>query len=139
MDFILFDSEEFKSSPDYFDFIGENSKTGTLKIQAYTANQAYPLEGVNLEVFKNINDNKVLFFSGVTDDSGIIDGIILPTKPGKVDVTSADDIVYTTYDVVATYPKSNVRREYELAIFDDLKVIQPIRIPILNLVEGDQN
>ena len=139
MDYILFDSEEFKTSQDYFDFIEENNALGTLKVQAFTANQAYPLKGVNIEVFKDINGKNVLFFSGVTDDSGIIDDISLPTKPSKEEIESADDIVYTTYKVVATYPKSNVRREYELAIFDNLKVIQPIRIPIINLIEGDQN
>ena len=32
---------------------------------------------------------------------------------------SVDDIVYTNYDVIATYPKSNVRREYEISIFDN--------------------
>ena len=137
MDYILFDSEEFRNSSDYFDFVGENSGKGTLKIQAFTANQAYPLKDVKIEVFKDVNGQKVLFFSGITDDSGIIDDIVLPTKPGIVDVNSVDDIVYTNYDVIATYPKSNVRREYEISIFDNLKVIQPIRIPILNLVDGD--
>ena len=44
MDFILFDSEEFKNSVDYFDFVEENSGNGILKIQAFTANQAYPLK-----------------------------------------------------------------------------------------------
>ena len=137
MDYILFDSEEFRNSSDYFDFVGENSGNGTLKIQAFTANQAYPLKDVKVEVFKDVNGQKVLFFSGITDDSGIIDDIVLPTKPGIVDVNSVDDIVYTNYDVIATYPKSNVRREYEISIFDNLKVIQPIRIPNLNLVDGD--
>ena len=137
MDYMLFNSEEFKKSQDYFDFVEENSGEGFLKVQAFTANQAYPLKDVKIEVFKDVNGQKVLFFSGITDDSGIIDDIVLPTKPGIVDVNSVDDIVYTNYDVIATYPKSNVRREYEISIFDNLKVIQPIRIPILNLVDGD--
>ena len=139
MDFILFNSDEFKSSQDYFDFIEENSAEGSLKIQAFTANQAYPLKDVSIEVFKNINGKEVLFFSGVTDDSGIIDDIILPTKPSKKEIEDVNDIVYTTYNVVATYPKSGVKKEYELAIFDDLKVIQPMRIPIISLIEGGEN
>jgi hypothetical protein len=139
MNYLLFDSDEFKTSEDYYDFIGENSEVGTLKIQAYTANQAFPLEGVIIEVFKEINGKNVLFFSGTTDSSGIVDNIVLPTKPGKDEVISPDDIVYAEYVLVATYPKSNVRREYEIAIFDNLKIIQPIRIPIVNLLEGEQN
>lgn len=139
MEYILFNSDEFMNSPDYFDFIGENNKTGVLKVQVYTANQAYPLEDVNINVFKEINGNNVLFYSGVTDSSGIVDDIILPTKPGKEDINSPEDIVYTDYLVVLEYPKANVKREYIISIFDGLKVIQPVRIPIVNLIEGDQN
>jgi len=139
MEYILFNSNEFMNSPDYFDFIGENNKTGVLKVQVYTANQAYPLEGVNINVFKEINGNNVLFYSGVTDSSGIVDDIILPTKPGKESIDSPDDIVYTDYLVVLEYPKANVKREYVISIYDGLKVIQPVRIPIVNLIEGGQN
>lgn len=139
MDYILFNSEEFMKSQGYFDFIEENSGEGLLKVQAFTANQAYPLEGVNIEVYKNINGNNVLFFSGVTDTSGIIDNIVLPAKPSVDDVNSVDDIVFTNYNLIATYPKSNMKREFEVSIFDNLKVIQPIRIPIISLIEGDQN
>ncbi|MBO5376523.1 MAG: hypothetical protein J6A52_06680, partial [Bacilli bacterium] len=92
MDYILFNSEEFMKSQDYFDFIEENSGEGLLKVQAFTANQAYPLEGVNIEVYKNINGKNVLFFSGVTDTSGIIDNIVLPAKPSILDVNSVEDI-----------------------------------------------
>lgn len=139
MDYILFDNEEFMKSQDYFDFIEENSGEGLLKVQAFTANQAYPVEGVNIEVYKNINGNNVLFFSGVTDTSGIIDNIVLPAKPSVDDVNSVEDIVFTNYNLIATYPKSNMKREFEVSIFDNLKVIQPIRIPIISLIEGDQN
>ena len=139
MDYILFNSEEFMKSQDYFDFIEENSGEGLLKVQAFTANQAYPLEGVNIEVYKNINGKNVLFFSGVTDTSGIIDNIVLPAKPSILDVNSVEDIVFTNYNLVAFYPKSNIKREFEIAIFDKLKVIQPIRIPIMSLIEGEQN
>lgn len=139
MEEILFDSEEFKNSESYSNFMKDNSGEGILKIQAYTANQAFPLEGVAIDISKVIDGNKVIFFSGVTDSSGIIDDIHLPTVPVKEDVNEKADIVYTTYDVVATYPKNNIRKEYQIAIFDNIKVIQPIRIPITTLIEGEHN
>lgn len=139
MEDILFDSEEFKNSDIYSNFIKENSGNGVLKVQAYTANQAFPLADVFIKVFKEIDGQKVLFFSGKTDSSGIIDNISLPAVPAKEDVNKQEDIVYTTYDIEATYPKSNVKRNYQVSIFDNIKVIQPIRIPITTLIEGETN
>ncbi len=139
MENILFDSEEFKNSDIYSNFIKENSGNGVLKVQAYTANQAFPLADVFIKVFKEIDGQKVLFFSGKTDSSGIIDNISLPAVPAKEDVNKQEDIVYTTYDIEATYPKSNVKRNYQVSIFDNIKVIQPIRIPITTLIEGETN
>lgn len=139
MENILFDSEEFKNSDIYSNFIKENSGNGVLKVQAYTANQAFPLADVFIKVFKEIDGQKVLFFSGKTDSSGIIDNISLPAVPAKEDVNKQEDIVYTTYDIEATYPKSNVKRNYQVSIFDNIKVIQPIRIPITTLIEGEAN
>ncbi len=137
MDEIFFDSEEFKNSDMYDDFMKNHPKTGSLKIQAYTANQAYPLGGVDVEVYKILNGQKVIFFEGTTNSSGIIDDIILPTVKAFEEVNSPSEIVFTTYQIHATYPKNNIEREYELGIFDDIKVIQPIRIPITTILEGD--
>ena len=136
---ILFDSQEFKESSDYTNFVKENSGEGILKIQAYTANQAYPLEGVDIKIFKEINGNKVIFFSGKTDSSGIIDNINLPARPAKEFVNEKADIVYTVYEIEATYPKNNIKKNYQVSIYDNIKVIQPIRILINTLIEGDGN
>lgn len=134
---IFFDSTEFKNSDAYSDFMNENKGSGILKVQAYTANQAFPLEGVIIEVYEDIGDQRVIFFRGVTDNSGIIDNIILPTKKSKEDILSSDDILYTRYKINATYPNSNIDKTYEVGIFDDIKIIQPIRIPITSFIEGD--
>ena len=70
---------------------------------------------------------RVVFYSGVTDSSGIIDNINLPTKKVKKEVESAADIKSTDYVIEARYPKTDVTQEYVVSIYDDLKVIQPIK------------
>ena len=139
MEELNFDSEEFKNSEAYKNFMSENSTEGMLKIQAYTANQAYPLEGVEIEVSKDIDGKKIIFFTGTTDSSGIIDDIMLPTVKSKDDINSKDDILYTEYHITANYSRSHVKKEYDVAMFDNIKIIQPIRIPITTLIEGDEN
>lgn len=127
---VLFDAQK------YPDFVKENTGVGLLKIQVFTANQAFPLEGVNIVISRVIDGDKVIFFTGTTDSSGIIDNINLPTKASKADVLSPEDIIYTNYDVSAEYSKNNAVQDYTVAVFDDIKVIQPIKFAI---VGGDMS
>lgn len=121
MNEILYDSENFKN------FADENTGAGLLKVQVFTANQALPLKNVDIEIYKNIDNKKVVFFEGITDSSGIIDNISLPTKEMKSDVEDANDIVSTTYNVIAKNINTGVVKEYVIYIFDDVKIIQPIQ------------
>ena len=134
-----YDSEEFRNSSLYKSFINNNSGKGVLKIEASTASEAYPLKGVEIIISKIIEDNKIIFFKGVTNDSGIIDGIILPTREIKKEVTDVSDIVFTTYDLVASYPEYDLSKKYDVTIFDNIKVIQPITFRVTELIEGEQN
>lgn len=118
--------EEFNSEK-YGDYLKNNSGLGLLRIQVFTANQAFPLQDVEIKVYKDIDGMRVVFYSGVTDSSGIIDNINLPTKKVKKEVESAADIKSTDYVIEARYPKTDVTQEYVVSIYDDLKVIQPIK------------
>ncbi len=134
-----FDSESFRNTSLYRTFMEEHQGNGILKVEAYTASGAYPLEGVEIIISKNIGDDKVIFFDKKTNASGIIEAIVLPTiKQNKV-VEAADDIVYTTYDLEAKYPEYNLDKMYSVSIFDDIKVIKPITFPINELIEGEPN
>lgn len=118
--------EEFNSEK-YGDYLKNNPGFGLLRIQVFTANQAFPLQNVEIKVYKDIDGTRVVFYSGVTNSSGIIDNINLPTKEVKKEVESAADIKSTDYVIEARYPKTDVTQEYVVSIYDDLKVIQPIK------------
>lgn len=119
--------EEYFNSEKHADYLKNNPGSGLLRIQVYTANQAFPLEDVEVKVYKEIDGKRVIFFNGVTDSSGIIDNINLPTKEVKKEVESASDIMSTDYIIEAKYPKTGVAQDYIVSIYDDLKVIQPIK------------
>lgn len=128
--------EEFNSEK-YADYLKDNPGSGLLRVQVFTANQAFPLENVEIKVYKEIDGKRVVFYTGVTDSSGIIDNINLPTKEVKEVVESAADITATNYIIEAKYPKTSVVQEYIVSIYDDLKVIQPIRFS--SVVNGGFN
>ena len=134
-----FDSEEFKNSSTYKTFINNNSGKGVLKIEASTASEAYPLKGVEIIISKVLGNNKIIFYRGSTNDSGIIDEIILPTKEINREINDVSDIVFTTYDLLASYPEYDLSKKYDVTIFDNIKVIQPITFSVTELIEGDQD
>jgi len=70
--------DEFKKSSEYPLFIKENSGIGKLKIRAYAASEALPVSGLNIIVSSVVSGMKIIFYSGVTDSSGIIDTLELP-------------------------------------------------------------
>ena len=70
--------EEFKKSSEYIDFIRENSGIGMLKIRAYAASEALPVSGLNIVVSSVVSGQNIIFYTGVTDSSGVIPTIELP-------------------------------------------------------------
>jgi hypothetical protein len=134
-----YDSEDFKNTGIYKNFENIHSSSGILKVESYTAYGAYPLSDVSIEVSKMFGNDKVIFFVGKTNDSGIIENIVLPTRKIVDEVNDASDILYTTYDLIAKYPKYNLEKRYDVSIFDGVKVIQPVIFPLNDLIDGDLN
>ena len=55
------------------------------------------------------------------------------------EVNDVSDISFTTYDLEAIDPKYNINKMYDVSIFDNVKVIQPIIFSINELIEGEGN
>ena len=72
--------EEFKKTESYQKFIEENPSTGRLKVEVFTAYKAVPIPDTEILITKDIDGSKVLFFRGLTDSSGMISNIELPSK-----------------------------------------------------------
>lgn len=132
-----FDSQEFKNTDVYKNFVNENSARGILKVEARSSTNAYPLKDVRIVVSKMMGNDKVIFFDGVTNESGIIENIILPTKKMAEEVNSASDIFFTKYDLEASYPNNDLKKDYDVSIFDNVKVIQPVVFQLDEIISGD--
>jgi hypothetical protein len=76
----------FKNSEVYKSFINDYPVNGYLKIRAYSASGAIPVRGLKIVVSTNYQDNKIIFYDGITDTSGIIE--ILMTTQRSVYINS---------------------------------------------------
>lgn len=118
------DDNDFVNSEIYKSFINANPGLGFLKIRAFSASQAVPISGMNVIVSKDIGGNKVIFFSGDTNESGIIERISLPVPRTGVDNMISP--VITTYDINTNY--EGVNRLYKVNVYDDIYVVQNINV-----------
>ena len=134
-----FDDLEFQNTDTYNEFINDNPSNAFLNIRASSANVAVPISNVNIIVSKDINDNKIIFFNGFTDDSGMINRISLPTpKLASNDLEIPKGIVY---DIYAKYDPDNYERNYKVLMYPGICVVQNINIVPTNMVfnEMDDN
>ncbi len=118
------DDKEFLNSELYKSFINANPGLGFLKIRAYAASGAVPISGLSVQVSKDIGGNKVIFFEGVTNESGVIERISLPVPRMGSDNMMAP--IISTYDISTMYEGES--RVYKVNVYDDIYVVQNINV-----------
>ena len=115
---------EFKNSIFYQDFLKDNPTVGYLKIRAYAASEAIPISNMQVEVSKTIGDNKIIFFSGITDNSGMIERVTLPTP--RLDISDLNVPNNIEYDIKTIY--NGVDTIYKVIMFEGVCVVQTINV-----------
>ena len=119
--------EDFINSNTYQEFIKKNPAKGNLRIRAYAASGAVPIKGVNITISTMANDNtKIIFFEGITNESGLIEKISLPAPRLNSDNLIAPD--KTEYEIDAVYAPDNISAIYKVNIYEDVCVQQNINI-----------
>ena len=78
---IIMGESPFK--PEYDEYIGQYPGRGSLKIQVSVARDAFPVEGVLVDVSSVVNGMRYSLYSDTTDSSGIVNEIVLPTLPAS--------------------------------------------------------
>lgn len=114
----------FISTIVYKNFMIENTGRGILNIRASFANQALPITNLKVVVSKEIENYNVIFYEGVTNISGLIEKISLPTPPKE-----NDDLIApknTTYKITTLY--NNREYTYVVNMYDEICVVQNINI-----------
>ena len=120
----------FINSYEYKEFIKNNPEIGYLKIRAFAASGAIPISNLKVVVSTNVNNDTIIFYEGVTNQSGIIEGIKLPAP--KLEVNNLNAPNKTKYIITATY-SDNIKKIYEINIYENVSVIQNISItPTMN-------
>ena len=106
--------------------MNDNKGVGRLRIRAYLASEAYPAIGLKVVVSTIFNGNRIIFFDGDTDNSGMINVLSLPTP-----IYNNDDLVAPasiTYLIDVNYLPDNSIKTFTVNMYDDVCVVQNILI-----------
>ena len=126
------DNEEFLNSDIYKRFLDANKGSGNLGIRAYAASGAVPISGMEIIVSTIFENNRIIFFSGVTDSSGVIEKITLPAPIS--DENNLEAPTRRVYQLEATLVKDNISDVYDVNIYDGICTMQNIKVtPNMNL------
>ena len=125
------DNNKNDSTENYEDFLKNNIGRGTLKIHTLIGNTFFPVQDVKVEVYKMFGDEKKVFFSGTTSDSGMIDDIILPTMSRRDDYLNGA-VKYQISVKSDNYDSEDVMDVY---IYDGIKSIQKIEMTPIEYVK----
>lgn len=93
-----------------------------MKIRAFTANQALPLENVHIVVSKEIGFENVVFFDGYSNSSGVFDSIFLPTSKFNLDNNEIPHSI--KYLVSSAF--NGVEKKFFVNVYDGICVVQNI-------------
>lgn len=124
-------TEDGEGDGDYRGFLRENPEKGSLKIQASRASGAYPASGVRAVLSKKFRDGEHIFYSGITDANGIIDGIILPAPPPERSLEYGEAEKAAIY-ILKTFSSDYSDSERTVEIFGGIKTIQPLSMVLKN-------
>ena len=134
MNFISY--EDFKKTDEYKNFIKENPSVGKIKILAFTAYGAVPIENAEILITKKVGNKEILFYRGFTNSSGVISNIDLPA-PIYVEKPEFDDIPkYTMYDLTAIHEGYETIKKYRVGMFGNVKIIQYVKMTPKIALEG---
>ena len=124
MNTVNYNDINFQQSNIYKDFNSFNSSSGKLTIRAYAANKALPIQGMKVIVYKIMNNTRVIFYEGNTDNSGLIENIDLPTPS-----VSSDDLVTPPsqdYNIEAQYDNQDLI--FKITMYSNISVNQNINV-----------
>lgn len=115
---------------DYDEFLKNNPQSGSLKVQVYAANQAFPIPNARVTVVLELLNGSREMFDGLTDINGIIDNIKLPAPDAEMSQAPSNTGVlpYSTYTTYIEHPDFVNEKFTNVPVFPGIKSIQGVEL-----------
>lgn len=104
-----------------------NPKVGFLRVQAFAGQRTIPVPNATVLVTRDFTDGARRFASGVTNESGVLDGIALPAPDSMLAQSPTGEMPYALYDIRVSHPDYRTEIYRQVPIFAGIKSIQPVQ------------
>ena len=111
------------------EFLNEYTGSGILKIEVTSGNSNIPVKDAAVEVLRESENTFIRIYKKVTDESGIVDNLVLPALPAslsQIEETANDS--GTVYIVTVNHPLYEANSEHKAVIYDKVKTILPVAL-----------
>lgn len=124
------DTQESNSSESYKEFLQQNTGKGTLKVQVSAARESIPIPNANVIISKIIGNEEKIFYSEITDESGIVDNLILPAPNQSCEnsFNMSNQASGTMYDITIMHSDFQQISEDQVEIFDGIKSTKTVEV-----------
>ena len=114
-------------------FLVSHPGRGTMRIQVTTAHRAFPIADAVVEVSAVIDGTTLPLYRRKTDQSGIVDNLVLPARPRFTSQREETaDQSGTLYTVTVTHPGFRSLTDKRVVIYDGVETIFPASLqPII--------
>lgn len=102
--------------------------TGTLRIEVYAADRAYAIPSARVTVTRTDDPQKTPVFSGLTDISGVLNGIVLEAPSDSITQQPGILTGYASYDITVEHPRFRTQQFVGVPIFAGVESIQPVQM-----------
>ena len=114
---------------DYDEFVRNNPAQGIMRVQAFTADQAFPAANASVRVYIRLADGDRELYSGITDVDGIADNIRLPAPDSSISFNENSTVEpYAVYSLRVNKPGYSSAVFEGIPVFDSVKSIQPVEL-----------
>lgn len=114
----------------------EDKKTlGSLRVQVFMANRAYPVPSAHVVITGT--KNKRVYFDGYTDTNGVVGRLLLPAPKKIYSQSPQETPPYSQYDITVSHPKFQSRKYVGVPVFGGVESIQNIQLLPLGSDETD--
>ena len=109
--------------------------SGTLRVRAYTASGALPVEGATVRITGAGESNRSLAFTSITDRDGQSELFVLPAPSAELSLApDPSALPYSLYDLEISARGYYTKRIRGLTVFPGINSVQ-----LINMIPGSGN
>lgn len=110
-------------------FLQAHPDQGSLRVQVASGGGTFPVAGARVEVYRRFGGQTHTFYRGLTDESGIVQGIALPALPAAwSQAPDTASISGTDYLVSVRHPMFVPQEDREATVYARIESILPVML-----------